>query len=401
MLDPASFYKNGYPWQIWEKLRREDPIHHVAREVASESYWAVTRYRDIVNIERNTEVFKNSPRSTMGGTSTEGNKLRLVVAMDPPEHAAHRALAHPFFMPNRIEWVRIFAEEIVTDALDKAMARNGETIDLQEDIANMVPTAVVSGFLGAPRELWPRIIELTNIVVNAEDPSVAKDQDARVMVARATGEIIQMHGKTFADRAQNPRDDLMTALVTAEVDDRKLTQLELASWAIILTLAGHETTQSTFTLAVHALLKNPDQFSKLKENPALLPAAIDEFLRYTSPAIHFVRTPDRDVELHGKKIRAGEHMVMFYPSANRDSDIFKNPDQFDIARSPNPHLAFGVGPHQCLGMHLARLELKVMFEQFLQRVDTIEMVGTPENVYSNSTSGFKHFPVRLKIRPKF
>ena len=194
----------------------------------------------------------------------------------------------------------------------------------------------------------------------------------------------------------------MTALVKAEIDGKPMGDLELFSWAMILVTAGHETSQSTFGLGVHALMQNPGELAKLKANPQLLPRAIDEMLRYISPAIHFVRTPNRDVEIRGKKIRAGEHLVMFYPSGNHDAEAFEDPDRLDVERYPNRHMAFGVGPHQCLGMHLARLELRVMFEQFLQRVDleSIEVAGPLERVYAISTGGYKRFPVRMAVRPK-
>jgi cytochrome P450 len=248
--------------------------------------------------------------------------------------------------------------------------------------------------------MWPRIIEWTNTVINANDPTVAKDQGAQAVTMQATMEMFKVYAGMFADRRQHPREDLMTALVNARINGKPLTELELGSWAIILTTAGHETTQSTFGMGVHALMQHPDQFEKLKSNPRLLPGAINELLRYLSPAIHFIRTPDRDVEVEGKKIRAGEHMAMFYPSANRDADVFDEPDRLNIERSPNRHLAFGTGPHQCLGMNLARLELKVMFEQFLERVEKIEAVSPPENVYTCATGGYKHFPVRMTVRPK-
>ncbi len=397
LLDPASYHRNGYPWKTWEKLRREAPVHHIDKG-NGEAYWVVTRYQDIVDIERNAEVFKNGPKLTIG---VEGqNGLRMIVGMDPPDHTAHRALAMPHFGPRNIEWVRRYAEEIVTEAFDKVMARNGETVDLQDDVANLVPTAVISAFVGAPRELWPDIIGWTNQIINANDPRIAGDQSARDVAGQAVGQMCQFYAGIFEDRKKNPRDDLMTALVNARIHGEPIGQVELFSWGIILMTAGHETTQSMFGLGVHALMQHPDQLAKLKANPQLLPSAIEELLRYVSPAVHFCRTPDRDVEVGGRKIRAGEHMVMFYPSANRDAAVFTDPDRLDIERSPNRHLAFGTGPHVCLGMHLARLELKVMFEQFLQRVETIEVVGEPERVYGIPTGGYKHFPVRMTVRPK-
>lgn len=397
LLGPASYHAIGYPWELFARLRREDPVHWVA-ESSVGSYWAITRYRDILAIEADTESFKSSSMLTMGSQGGEG--IRMIVSMNPPEHTAHRAIANAWFMPRSIEWVRGFAEEIVTEVLDRASERNGEVIDFQEEVANLVPTAVISAYLGAPREAWGRIVDCTNRIINANDPSVAKDQDLVSTIMQATGEVFQIHAATFADRRANPADDFMTALVQAKVDGEPLSDVELFSWALILTTAGHETTQSTFSMGVHTLLQHPDQLMRLKADPSLLPRAIDELLRYLSPAIHFTRRAERDVELGCKQIRAGDYLAMLYPSANRDEDVFECPDTFDIARSPNRHIAFGTGPHLCIGQHLARLELKVMFEQFLARVDEIELAGTPEFVFTNATGGYKHMPVRMKVRAK-
>ncbi len=397
LMDPASYHAHGYPWKNWEELRREDPIHFVEKGYGGD-FWAVTRYQDIVDIESNTDVFKNGQKLIMGSENESG--FRMIVNMDPPDHSLHRAIGNKYFMPRGIEWVKRYAEEIVNETLDKVMQRNGDIIDLQADVANTVPTAVISAFLGAPRELWPSLIEWTNQIINAADPNVAKDQGTFALLAQAAGEIIRVHAETFADRRTNPRDDLMTGLVQARVNGQPLTDVELASWGMILTTAGHETTQSTFSMGVHALLQHPDQLAKLKANLDLLPRAIEELLRYLSPAIHFCRTPDRDVEVGGKLVRAGQPMVMFYPSANRDENVFADPDRLDIERYPNRHLAFGYGAHQCLGMHLARLELSVMLEHFLKRVDSIEMMGPAENVFSNAVGGYKHLPVRMTVKPK-
>lgn len=397
LLDPAAYYQKGYPWQTWETLRREDPIHFVERE-GRDSFWAVTRYEDIVAIERDTDVFKNKPKSTIDVDAQHG--LNMVVTMDPPEHTAHRAFAKAFFMPRNIEWVRAYADEIVTEAFDAAMKRNGEVIDLQHDVANLVPTATISAFLGAPRETWSDIVRFTDTIINANDPRVRGDQTVAETTGKASWQLFQVVSGILEDRKANPRDDFPTALVNAQIDGEPMGQIELMSWVLILLTAGHETTQSTFGLGVRTLLEHPEQLAKLRARPELLPAAIEEMLRYISPAIHFCRTPNRDVEIAGKQIKAGDIMVMFYPSANRDAAVFDNPDSFDIERSPNHHLAFGTGPHLCLGMHLARLELKVMFEQFLSRVEEIEFVGQPERVYGVPTGGFKHLPVRMTVRPK-
>ncbi|MCX7863555.1 MAG: cytochrome P450 [Novosphingobium sp.] len=397
LVDPASYHAKGYPWQTWEKLRRYDPIHFVERE-GRDSFWAVTRYQDIVEIERNTDVFRNRPKSTIDVEAQHG--MNMAAMMDPPEHTAHRAFAKPFFMPRNIEWVRAYAEEIVTDAFDAAMARNGEIIDLQHDIANLVPTATIAAFLGAPRESWGDIVRLTDTIINANDPRVRGEQSVMQTTMQASMQLFQICAGILEDRRARPRDDFPTALVNARINGEPMSQVDLMSWVLILLTAGHETTQSTFGLGVKTLLDHPDQLARLRARPELLPSAIEEILRYVSPAIHFCRTPVCDIEIGGKEIRAGDIMVMFYPSGNRDEQAFAEPDRFDIERMPNRHLAFGTGPHLCLGMHLARLELRVMFEQFLERVEDIELVGEPERVYGVPTGGYKRLPARMTVRPR-
>lgn len=396
LLEPACYHKQGYPWGVWAKLRRDSPIHHI--ESPTGPCWAVTLHKDILAIETKPEIFKNGPRLTMA--SHKKNDPPMVVDLDPPDHGLQRAVASKFFMPRSIVSLRGRTEEIVDEVFDEAMKRNGEIIDLQQDVSNLIPTAVVSAYLGAPREMWRPLNDWTSMIFNAADPLVSKDRSPQETIIYAHGEIYRAHAETIADRRANPRDDFLSALIEAEIDGRKLTDKELLGWTGILSTAGHETTSSTFGMGVNTLLDHPDQLARLKADPGLLPKAIEEILRYTSPAIHFVRTPDRDVEVGGKHIRSGEQMVMFYPSANRDAEAFDEPDRFDIGRSPNKHLAFGCGPHQCLGMHLAKMELTVMFEQFLSRVETIERVAEPEHVFAVATGGYRRLPVRMTIKPK-
>jgi len=398
LIDPAAYHRHGYPWEIWKKLREASPVHWV-EQPDGDNFWAITRYQDIMDVERNTDVFRNAPRLIMA--PQDDTPRRMIVNMDPPDHTAHRAFAAPHFMPRAIDWVRQSAEDLVTEALDKVMARNGEIVDLQEDVANLVPTAVISAYLGAPRERWNEIVHLTNQVISSRDPSLAASAGgARDVMAQAAGQIFAIHGQTLADRRANPRDDFMTGLAQAQINGQPMNEIEQLSWAFILTTAGHETTQSTFTLGVQALMEHPAQLAKLRADLSLLPRAIEELLRYISPAIHFVRTAARDFEFRGRMIREGDNLVLFFPSGNRDAATFANPDALDIERWPNRHIAFGSGPHLCIGMHLARLELKVMFEHFLRRVETIEPAGTPERVYTNNTGGYVHYPVRMKVLPR-
>ena len=397
LTDPAYYHENGYPFDVWKKLRQEDPIHFVDID-GQDPYWAVTRYHDIAEIQNKPEIFENGPRLVMGRYPSEDD-VQMVINMDPPQHRAYRNIAAKYFMPKGIEWVRRHTEEIVGETLDAAMERNGEVINLQEVLANPIPTSVISAYLGMPRERWGDVIHWTDQIINAEDPRVFAGSDPEATLYKAMNDMFAVYAEMFEERRKNPKEDLLTALLAARINGEPMEDRELYSWCFILTTAGHETTQSAYGLGVHELLKHPDQLARLRANPDMIGRAVEEILRFSAPAVHFCRTPNRDVELHGKTVRAGQPMVMFYPSANRDEEVFDNPDAFNIERQPNRHFAFGVGPHLCLGIHLARLELSVLFRQFLERVEEIEAVGEPERVYTTVTGGYRNFPVRMKVRP--
>ena len=397
LLDEVYYQKNGYPYAAWDKIRAEDPIHFVERE-GGESYWAVTRHQDIEEIQSQPEIFENGPKLAFGNVS-EGN-VRMIINMDPPDHRVYRNLVNKKFMPKSLEWVEHYAREISTDTIDKAMVYNGETMDLMEHIAGPLPTAVICSFLGVPKELWPKVLEWTDLIIGAVDPDFSGGMDPMEYALQAMAEMTSVYADLFEDRKKNPQDDLLTDLIKARINGQPIPDLELYSFCHILNTAGHETTKNTIGAAIHLLANHPDQMAKVKSNLDLIPQMIEEVLRYASPAVHFCRTPNQDTEVNGKKIRAGETMVMFYPSANRDPEIFDNPNQFDIERKPNNHLAFGVGAHGCLGKHLARMELRCMFEELLPRLGNIEIISPPEMVQTCIVGGIKRLQVRATLLPK-
>lgn len=398
LIDPESYFQNGYPWKTWARLRRDSPIHPLETKTG-ELVWAATRYEDIISIERNAEVFKSAPRMTMSSEKAV-TPTRMIVNMDPPDHATYRGIVSSRFMPRSISGVRDFVAQTVNKALDDAMALNGEVFDLQKVIANPVPTAVISRILGVSNELAPLIHAWTEATLYPSDPEIGLGRPITEVRSEATQSMFKVYAALFDERRANPTDDLLSDLLNARINGEPLPDLELYSWCYILTLAGHETTQSTFGAAIHTLMEHPDQFQMLRERPELLGGAIEELLRFISPAIHFCRTPDRDVDIHGKTVRAGQPIVLFYPSGNRDESAFSRPDEFNITRTNNRHLAFGSGPHVCLGMHLARLELGIMLRQFLDRVDHVEAAGAPTPVHSCSVGGFRKYPVRMQVRAR-
>lgn len=395
LIDPAFYQRNGYPWETWAKLRRDAPVCRIETDL-DVPFWAVTRYSDIVEIERQPEVFLNAPRMNMGGPAEI--PVRMIVNMDPPDHGEYRKLVNARFMPRSITQVQDYVENLVARTLDNAAARGDAVFDLQEVLANPVPTAVISKFLGVSDDLAPMIHSWTEQSLYPGDPEIARGRPVEQVRSESIQSMFAVYRELFEERRREPRDDLLTDLLDARVGGEAMPELELYSWCYILTLAGHETTQSTFGAAIHTLMEHPDQLQMLREDHGLINGAIEEVLRHVSPAVHFCRTPNRDVEVCGQTVRAGEPMVMYYPSGNHDEAVFDRPDVFDITRTGNRHLAFGSGPHVCLGMHLGRMELRIMLRQFLERVESIEPAGEPTRVHSCVVGGFRKYPVRAKVR---
>lgn len=395
LIDPGYYQSNGYPWETWARLRKDAPVCRVDSDL-DVPFWAVTRHSDIVEIERRPDIFLNAPRMNMGGPAEI--PVRMIVNMDPPDHADYRRLVNTRFMPRSIAQVQDHIENLVARTLDTAAAQGDDAFDLQEVLANPVPTSVISKLLGVSDDLAPMIHAWTEQSLYPGDPEIAQGRPVEQVRSESIQSMFAVYRDLFEERRVQPRDDLLTDLLNARVGGEAMPELELYSWCYILTLAGHETTQSTFGAAIHTLMEHPDQFRLLRENHVLIPAAIEEVLRYVSPAVHFCRTPNRDIEIQGKTVRAGEPMALYYPSGNHDASVFDRPDVFDVRRANNRHLAFGSGPHVCLGMHLARLELRIMLRQFLERVESIEPAGEPTRVHSCVVGGFRRYPARAKVR---
>ena len=251
---------------------------------------------------------------------------------------------------------------------------------------------------GIPKEDEPFILKFTNEMFGGEDPEFkrasASDED-RVVI---TGEVIKYFAELTADRRARPRDDLASVLANAEVGNAQIGDPELLSYYFVLLTAGHETTRNALSGGLLALIEHPDQLKKLQENPEMIDTATDEILRWTTPVIHFARTATCDYELRGSKIRKGDSLALFYPSANRDEEVFEDPFEFRIDRDPNPHLAFGIGEHFCLGSKLARMEVRLLFEELIPRLEEIELLGPPDRLWSSLVGGVKHLPVRYQVR---
>lgn len=316
----------------------------------------------------------------------------MMVNMDPPAHTRLRAIVNKGFTPRmvgRLEArIREFCDEIVTRALDK-----GEG-DFVEMVSSELPLEVIAELMGAPLEERAKIFELSNRLIGFDDPEFqTSPEDARV----AAAEMYVFSEELRRKREAKPEDDIVTRLAQAEVDGHELTDLEFDLFFILLAVAGNETTRNAITHGMRAFLEHPDQWERLRDDRSVLTTMAEEVIRWAHPLVQFRRTAMADAELGGKQIRAGDKVVMFYPSGNRDDDVFDDPYTFDIGRDPNPHVSFGGGgPHFCLGAHLARLEVQVMFDTLVDRMPDIQPTGPVRRLRSNFIHGIKEMPVRFR-----
>ncbi|HLJ02600.1 MAG TPA: cytochrome P450 [Solirubrobacteraceae bacterium] len=396
-LSDHDAFVDGVPHDWFALLRREDPVHW-NDERGGRGFWAVTRYEDIRSVHRSAELFS----SEIGGTSLEDlepehiEARKSMIDMDPPRHDELRGLVNRRFTPRAVmiweDQVRRVAGEVLDVALPK-----GE-FDFVHEISSEIPMQVFAEILGVPQSERREIIEIGDRLLGNADPEYAHDgdDDAHRHLPFSSPAALDMFafGRRLADeRRRDPRDDIMTTLVQAG-----LSQREMDVYFVLLATAGNETTRHTITHGLVALLEHPQQLSRLREDPAGLgKTATEEMLRWATPVHHFRRTAAVDTELGGRSIAAGDKVTTWFVSGNRDETVFEEPDRFDISRTPNPHMTFGPGGiHHCLGAHLAKLEIRITFEELLKRGVEIELTGPPERLRSNFFHGVKRLPVRVR-----
>ncbi len=388
-------YLAGVPHESWQKLRAECPVYF--QDEPHGGYWAITRHEDVVRISKDPGTFS----SWRGGTNIEDyeqqdldNIRMLMVNMDPPQHRKFRNLVRTGFTPRMVRAMEPKVRERVNAILVRATALAAEkgTIDFVREVAAELPLQVIADLIGVPQEDRGMLFDWSNRLIGFDDPEFQTTiEDARMAAME-----VWMYANTLAEsRAGERGDDLVRVLMNAEIDGEKLTEMEFDSFFLLLAVAGNETTRNAISGGMLALLDNPDQYAKLREDPDLMTTGTEEIVRWVTPVMYFRRTATRDVEIRGQLIKENEKICMIYPSANRDEAIFDDPFTFDLARSPNDHLAFGVGEHFCLGASLARLEIKVMFEELAKRYKSVELAGDVRRLRSNFINGYKEIPVRL------
>jgi cytochrome P450 len=396
LYDPDT-YVAGPPHELFARLRSEQPV--VWQDMPDEpGYWAVLRHADVVHVAREPVLFS---------AATDGIVLEdlppeslammqdMLLAMDPPRHLGYRRNASPHFAPRvmaRLEGrIREICQEIMQGAAD-------QTVDFVHDVCAKLPSQVVGELMGIPREDWPRIHAWSETNTGAQDPDIAAGYAADAAVG-ATVEMAMYAIELAGRRRAEPADDLTTLMLAVEVDGEAMTDIQFGSFFVQLVTAGNDTTRTMLSSGLLALLQHPAQLAELRSDPSLIPTALEEILRYANPLHYFRRTATADTTVGGVAIRAGDKVAMMYTSANRDETVFVRPQGFDIHRDPNPHLSFGTGEHFCLGIHLARLEGRVFFEELFAHFPRIELTGEPRRQRSNLNNALKELPVHLSTHP--
>jgi cytochrome P450 len=404
LIDPHPYAEAGHPHGVLAMLRRLSPLHY-CEPPGYAPFWAVTKHADICEISKRPEVFLNEPgivhpREDVPINRSEGvGAMRTIIEMDPPQHQSFRKVASPWFTPRALARVDAVAEQSARDVVDALAARGREgECDFATEVATPHPLRILSTILGVSREDEPRILRLTNQLFAADDPDLQRAADSRQQAIMELGlELFQLFNGIIEDRRANPRDDLATVLANGQVNGALMGTMETFGYYLITFTAGHDTTKNALAGGMRAFAENPDQFAALRRQPELVASAVEEVVRWTTPVNYMRRTAARDVELRGQKIRAGDHLVLFYASANRDEDVFDESSRFRIDREPNHHLGFGYGEHFCLGAHLARRSQRALFAELARRVESMELAGEPQWIQSSFVVGLKHLPIRYRL----
>jgi hypothetical protein len=408
LIDPIYYSKDGPPHALWKQLRENSPVHACTPK-GFEPFRAITRHADIVEISRNPDTY----RSQTGGIvvmrpgdmeirkSGEGfGAMRVIIETDPPEHRSLRKVARSWFTPRALGHLDQAINESARQLVDKLAGTSGEgECDFATDVAVAHPLRILSTILGIPREEEPRVLRLTNQLFASDDPELQREGEDRQQAIVELGlELFQFFSGIIEDRRANPRNDLASVLANGKIDGELMGPMETVGYFLITFTAGHDTTKNSLVGGMRALIDNPQELDKLRRNPELVPSAVEEIVRWTSPVNYMKRTLSRDIELHGEKLHDGEAVVLFYASANRDETVFEDPFSFRVDRDPNPHLGFGIGEHFCLGAHLARRSQLALFRELIGRLEEIELIGEPEQIQSSFVVGLKHLPIRYRIR---
>jgi cholest-4-en-3-one 26-monooxygenase len=398
LTDPECFAKQD-PHPVFKRMRAEDPIQWTTGRI-SRGFWSITRYEDALTVYRDAETFSSQRYSVGLPSNPEAEQMlspemrgcgQMLIGTDPPRHNAMRRRFNGSFLPRAIARLESSSRPIVSEIID-AVAPRGQC-DFVVEVAARLPMAIICEMMAIPRADWESIFKWANMVIGGEDPEYQVGGSA-LNTSMEGGMQLFMYCLNLAkNRRDTPGGDLLSVIGTAKLDGILLNDMEIGHNAVMFVLGGLETTRNAISGGVLELMRNPDQWKRLAQTPALMPTAIEEILRWTTPITHIMRTATRDFEWRGRQIRDDDWIAIWNVSANRDEEAFADPYRFDITRNPNYHLAFGQGEHFCIGSHLARLELRLMLEEVMRRMPDLRLAGEVERLKSFQVAGIKHMPV--------
>jgi cytochrome P450 len=412
VIDPKA-YADDSVHDAFRWLRANQPLGKVELE-GLYPFWMVTRHADILEVSRQNQLFHSGDMPTTFTTReadeavrkmTGGSPhlVRTLVQMDAPDHPKYRVMSQSWFLPQNIRKLEDRIRQIAREHVDHMAALGGEC-DFVNAIALYYPLRVIMEILGVPPEDEPRMLKLTQELFGAQDPEMNRDGKEAMGTPEAMAAIQSVIADFFMyfkgitdDRKANPQGDLASVIANGQLDGVPINDFEAMSYYVIVATAGHDTTSSSTAGAVWGLAANPAEFAKVKADPSLIPSMVDEAIRWMTPVKHFMRSATEDAEIGGQKIAKGDWMWLAYPSGNRDEAVFSDPDAFHADRQEGKHLAFGYGAHLCLGQHLAKMEMRILFEELLPRLESLELAGEPKLAQANFVSGPKTLPIRYRM----
>ena len=403
LADPRAYADEKKLHEALAHCRTHAPVSWVDVE-GYRPFWAITKHSDIMDIERQNDLFTNFPRPLLAITEADdallrdleaGTGLRTLIHMDDPHHRDVRKIGADWFRPKVLKALKARCDELARIWVDK-MAEKGPDLDFMTEIAVNYPLYIILSMLGLPDSDFPRMLKLTQEMFGGNDEEFQRGGDVQDMLAVLL-DFFNYFSALTASRRETPTEDLASAIANAKINGEPLSDMDTLSYYVIVASAGHDTTSAGIAGGMRALLEHPDQLARLKGDMSLMGTAVEEMIRWVVPVKEFMRTAAEDTEVRGVPIKKGEAVLLSYVSANRDKDVFKDPDKFDVGRDPNKHLSFGYGVHFCLGASLARMEMNSFFSELIPRIKSIELAGEPELMATTFVGGLKHLPIRVEL----
>ena len=403
VVDPKAHAEPARIDAAYAWLRKNAPVAR-AELPGFSPFYVVTRYADIQEISRDNTLFPYGGRpstlapqervdSLRAAQAAGAPVLRTLVNMDEPDHMKYRALTQAWFMPPNLRKIEDNIREIARQVVARMKALDGEC-DFVNEVALHYPLHVIMEILGVPAKDEGRMLQLTQELFGSTDPDLRRGQGDAVSIQAVLMDFFAYFNALTEDRRANPRDDVASVIANAEIDGQRISAFDAASYYVIIATAGHDTTSSSTAGAMWALAQRPDQLAKLKADPSLIPGLVDEAVRWTTPVRHFMRSVAADTTVGGQALKQGDWLMLCYPSGNRDEAVFEEPFEFRVDRKPNRHLSFGYGAHLCLGQHLAKMEMRVLWEELLPQLKTLELSGVPQLSEAAFVNGPKKLPIR-------